>query len=497
MDRSWRMSKPPYPYRFSIPIGMFAILLLGAWAFKGQATRDARNARKAVQAAGIQIAATGQAHTQRTASSSSQSAFESTRSALMALSSDLPAAFNTVEPLRYTRPGVARAAWQSARHGNAAAEREVWRDLERVVDERQPALFNLRKTLAHAPVQRPGTVSANPESDLQIAPRIRAAGWLCASVHVQLARKQTSEARRLLIDLIQLNRFLSAESSLANLQVSLALCDLTARATWHVLQDRGQDDGTLEPIQKGLDSIALSKEVVRALDGEISRTVDFFELLRTGGQNGDDALTTWIAESRPTRLGTAGMSPPSSWEAKVWLLAWRDADEAFFLQTLLRFRERLRSGATTESWAKKQPDLAAWDREVAYRMRGFPAESYWVSRVGLPGMESLASRVATIETFRSLATAAVAVERCRGFLKRAPKAVAELRPWLGTIPPVDFLGGSPVRFRFSDSDTRVYSVGFDGQDQGGDPSPSSHREGDYTPQLGRDWVWPLEDPSRG
>jgi hypothetical protein len=60
-------------------------------------------------------------------------------------------------------------------------------------------------------------------------------------------------------------------------------------------------------------------------------------------------------------------------------------------------------------------------------------------------------------------------------------------------PPRDLMDGQPLRYRLnSDGSFVLYSVGEDGQDEGGDPSTAVSDKDwqNEPPWAGRDWVWP-------
>jgi len=92
-----------------------------------------------------------------------------------------------------------------------------------------------------------------------------------------------------------------------------------------------------------------------------------------------------------------------------------------------------------------------------------------------------------------MAVAALAIERYKLRVGKVPADLAALVPEYLPAIPHDFMDGNDLHYRpSSDGKTYLlYSVGDDGKDDGGDPSPvktatASHR-GFWD---GRDAVWP-------
>jgi hypothetical protein len=93
------------------------------------------------------------------------------------------------------------------------------------------------------------------------------------------------------------------------------------------------------------------------------------------------------------------------------------------------------------------------------------------------------------ETERELVLAAIGLKRYQlRYGKSAPALTALVPEFLPQIPR-DYMDGSPLKFRLNpDGSYLLYSVGLDGQDNGGLGEPSSAKS--QTWPAGRDWVWP-------
>jgi hypothetical protein len=85
--------------------------------------------------------------------------------------------------------------------------------------------------------------------------------------------------------------------------------------------------------------------------------------------------------------------------------------------------------------------------------------------------------------------AAIALKRFQLRHGNLPPSLEALVPDFLAAVPFDYMSAKPVRYRTgSDGSYVIYSVGDDGKDDGGDPSPASGQpSGLWT---GRDALWP-------
>lgn len=95
---------------------------------------------------------------------------------------------------------------------------------------------------------------------------------------------------------------------------------------------------------------------------------------------------------------------------------------------------------------------------------------------------------------REAACAAIAVERYRRATGAWPTMADDLAPFNGGIAPVDPWLDAPIRMASGADGFRMWSVGIDGEDGGGDPFPSGRSEVSTHPMADTsegpiDWVW--------
>ena len=122
-----------------------------------------------------------------------------------------------------------------------------------------------------------------------------------------------------------------------------------------------------------------------------------------------------------------------------------------------------------------------------------PAEpEFWVGENCDPEKDtSIIKKCATAEIMRQLIVTAIALKRHQLRHGKYPAELAALVPEFLPAVPLDFMDGKPLRYRpLPDGQFLLYSVGMDGEDNGGDATPPKDKE---RPNWfdGRDWVWPL------
>jgi hypothetical protein len=109
--------------------------------------------------------------------------------------------------------------------------------------------------------------------------------------------------------------------------------------------------------------------------------------------------------------------------------------------------------------------------------------------VAIPNCLKASGTAVNAETERQMALAAIALKRCQLRHGKLPANLEALVPEFLTALPWDYMSGRPLCYRLKeDGSYMLYSVGLDGKDDGGDPTPTPGG----APSLwgGRDAVWP-------
>lgn len=271
------------------------------------------------------------------------------------------------------------------------------------------------------------------------------------------------------------------EPVLISYLVRCALLHRSLDPIWEGLARRQWSEPQLAELQKRLEGVDLWQDSRRALDGERAwgnATVEFLrrhpaELPRFGavpGTEGEDvgggldALLIWLAprgwfyfeQVEYNRLFTLVAVPESS-------LAARFLDPGTF------------------EVAGKQLDAAlrpSWRALLRHRV---------LAGLLLPALGAVHEKTARCQVGADLAALACALERCRLARGAFPDSLEALRPqWFRELRKDIVRGGPLVYRRETDNAFVLYSIGWNGLDDGGVPAKT--RRGGWDAKEG-DWVW--------
>ena len=100
-------------------------------------------------------------------------------------------------------------------------------------------------------------------------------------------------------------------------------------------------------------------------------------------------------------------------------------------------------------------------------------------------------RALATQTQQQMVVTALAVHRYRLRFAKAPPDLNALVPEYLRVLPRDWMDGKTLRYRvLPEGGFTLYSVGEDGKDDGGDPSPNSSKKDYRMLWDGRDALWP-------
>lgn len=288
--------------------------------------------------------------------------------------------------------------------------------------------------------------------------------------------------------------------------VRASTLQIAAGATWEALQVPGWTEPQLAALQHSWEPMQSGPWLARA--GEVERVMGGDEIERIAEQ-GPDRLAPWTALASPATAPAS--AAPSLQEVledlsefprhmrqffvrgvyfPLWRFAWKDQDKLNLYRNWQPFIDTARAQGTNPNWVLHRSRVATKQTNEANEVR--PDPRYLVSRLmSAVGADSL-KRMAEIETIRAMTVTAIALERARRSDGRYPASLDELVPKYLPAVLADPMDGKPLRYRppgATNSHFALYSVGPDGQDDGGDPtSRTNDRAGLF---VGRDLVWPI------
>ena len=172
----------------------------------------------------------------------------------------------------------------------------------------------------------------------------------------------------------------------------------------------------------------------------------------------------------------------------AWKIAWADQDELRALQRYQLLLDRTRSAIARHDWSA----YGLLEKDFPPTHNYYDRCRFLLSDPFTPDVErgNGSLRAFEFETQREMTVAAIAIKRYQLRTGKLPSDLAELLPEYLQQIPHDWMNGKPLRYHSNlDGTFTLYSVGLDGHDDGGDPTPIRGTRA-YSIWEERDAVWP-------
>jgi len=299
-----------------------------------------------------------------------------------------------------------------------------------------------------------------------------------------LAELQAGQAEKALDDIelmLRLTASIRTEPILISHLVRIAMLHLTLQPAWEGLGEHRWTDSQLAALETELGKLDFLADYQFAMRGERAFDVGILDYLRT----------TWNLDCVPMGDGTDSHFRFPLWLARVGPAGWFEQNKVAccrmnfgLLVPIVNLETRVASPAT-EARAMK-----AW---TEFRVTPYN----WSTGLLLPALTRCSGRFAHAQTAADLARIACALERYRLVHGDFPETVGGLVPQLMEKIPHDLISGQPLKYRRTDDGQFVlYSVGWNGTDDGGKVGLTKQKEasGKIRGELGLsitdgDWVW--------
>jgi hypothetical protein len=399
----------------------------------------------------------------------------------------------SMEVMRFTAPGRAVVAWAQtslppgARDTNASAQLN-WENLAGDMQSAAPLLAELRAELEHPPryfgwnYTNPFNMTPkNPFVQKRAVAQFLTADCLCALHEHQPSRAQTD--LHALTQLVQVHR---GDLTLVSAMIRVAISGLALSATWEALPAEGWDEASLRALQQDWERIDLFVALEQGFTGERLFGEQAFALMRQADLNAQRSMLA---------LGTASQaSSLTDLRNRAAGLYWRghiDDDELFFLQHAQQQVETIRDLERNASGVRVRARVRAQFNEFEHTMNT-PLQKYrhLFSAVAVPNYTKAFEVVIRDETQRRMTITVIALLRFQRQNGHYPVSLTELTPPYLAKPVMDPWSGKPLHYRRNaDGTFTLYSVGEDGRDDGGDPTPRVPGQ-KIEFWSGKDVVWP-------
>lgn len=411
--------------------------------------------------------------------------------------------------IRYVMPGKVQAIarekdWRVFAGRNTT--NVSWDIVGEAVQQRRDAVENAMEALSSEHLQANLNYYQGFAMLLPHLARMKALGQaLSASALHQLHRRDQDEAARELRALIRIPARWCDEHVVISHLVRIAIAHIAFAATWQALQVEGWSDEHLAGLQRAWEEteFLIGMEAAWAMERVVG-TIEFENFRRSNRGLGETFDVNFggtppppstVAFSLDWFMDVLGSTPElfrASIVTPIWKFAWSHQDELRYLQMVQKTLEVSRSARARKCFAREfdqDGDDDSWAR-ISPQHRN-PMRSFYnrIRYVFSPMMESSTKslrRAWIAETVKELAVAAIALKRYELKHGKAPASLEAMVPEFVKGTPWDYMEGKPLKYKPPGT---PYSVGEDGVDDGGDPTPKGASR-TYNLQNGRDLVWP-------
>ena len=345
----------------------------------------------------------------------------------------------------------------------------TWQELEKEITLGSKALKQARKAL-----RRPylGVELDYKKGFNLLVPQVgktrNLAQWLSASAIHYLHQGNLDKVLEDIESIALLSRFLKDDRVLVCQFERISIGSMGLDATWQALQAPGWNEAQLQKLQQIWQSTSFIDDLPKTLEMERIAGASVIEKSRRSNEN----LRRWKDYLYVT----------------AWRMLWSDQDELRFLQIKQKELDGTRAAIAAKSWSKgqlffKQTEILTIPSSAYDRLK-HPL-TYILSSA--PGTDIL--NCMRYEVQREMTVTAIALKRYHLRFKKYPATLQELVPTYLSALPIDYMDGKPLRYYLnSDGSFTLYSIGEDGVDDHGDPTPKAKIS--LTPFDSLDIVWP-------
>jgi hypothetical protein len=257
-------------------------------------------------------------------------------------------------------------------------------------------------------------------------------------------------------------------------------------ATWEALQSSQLSEPQLAELQAKWEEMDLFERVAAVLPMERNFCIESLAELRRTNFYGPLALPpsdSFLDDVGP-RIKEWYDHYPRRWQ---WSASWSYDEEMYMIET---YEIGLQAERRARGAGAFVPAMQEYEQKGDNLDRHHPESTNYFLFFDTPYGQAWGClrQAARADTARRITVTAIALKRYQLAHNAYPASLNELVPQYLAQVPLDFMDGKPLRYKLqADGSFLLYSVGEDGEDNGGDPKPAT---GGYTWLDGRDFVWP-------
>src|ERR1043166_3932837 len=377
--------------------------------------------------------------------------------------------------MKYIAPGRALVAWKHDILPTADST-NIWPALAAEVARSEDLLSTVRSALEKPSLAFDLDYRAGIHLALSHLPQVKqVAQWLGAAAILDLHEGRMNDAGQNLLALAALVERNKDEPLMISELVRAAIAAMAVAPTWEALleMERATGEQLFHEARESYSVLASGGYWTRPNSSGLS------ELAQMGKETLSDPFQG---------LSDIARRYPGYWSWKCWQSY---EDELAHMEVLQAGIEAVRKARREQVLG---PALKQLDQNSALLQQAHPRAGRWLgySPFDIAGTQKFLARIAAMETQRRLLVTALALKRSRLRHGELPRELMSLVPEFVAQPCRDPMDGKQLRYRLkADGSFLLYSVGENGEDNGGDPAPPQ------SPSLpskqwwrGRDAVWP-------
>jgi len=294
--------------------------------------------------------------------------------------------------------------------------------------------------------------------------------------------------------------------------VRITIAQISVASTWQALHASGWTDSYLIRLQSAWQSIEFIGAMGRSLEMERAMAVRTYANARRSARDCDAILTGLYLGTGPSPVSIKSLSELVDYignhfpdlcrktvYAPLWQFAWSYPDELNYLQTFQGLIEAARQGATQKSGVPAAAFSKQLESKVG-RLNYYNHMRFALSSEAATSLSRCLNKSVGCETLQHLVLTAIALQRYELRYQKTASDLLALVPEFLPELPTDYMNGRPLHYQVNTNGTfRLYSVGSNQRDDGGDPTPVSEQGNDTlsnpsprnpTWLNGRDVIWP-------
>jgi hypothetical protein len=402
---------------------------------------------------------------------------------------------NYLPTMKLIGPGCAMVAWQQEILPEDKVS-NIWPGLSLELQASSSTLSNLQSALNVPVLYFDLDYSKGFGVLLYHLAKLKQAEILASvSAMAALHERKFPEAWTNLHTAVALVKLYKTEPLIISHLVRIAMAQIAISATWEFLQSDKWTDTQLAELQSNWQAVEFFNASEPAFHMERAIDIDTFQLARKSY----DGVIGAMAGSPPASPKGLFDDPEQTLKALYiryrywgWKASWSYDEELYLLQNHDAAVRSIRSTELSGAFAPASKELAATIAQIDKLHTNATAHFMLDGNDDAAGIGKAVNKFADAEVGRRLLVTAIALKRYQLRHGNYPADLKALVPEFLRQVPVDLMDGQPLRYHPKpDGNFLLYSVGEDGKDNGGDPTPTEPASTKSKVWFrARDAVWP-------